>query len=72
MHVAEHGEEHVSAAVSFDAFNAATDALRAEIDRLVKKNHELECEVVRLGRENIEQLDTIFDLEQQRSKQREG
>lgn len=47
-----------------DAIDAMIERLRADVKRLAKERDDALCEVKRLERENSEQLDTIFALEQ--------
>lgn len=42
--------------------------LPSRADRLERRVHELECALVRLGRENNDQCDTIFGLQEQLRK----
>lgn len=48
-----------------DAIDGMIERLRADVRRLVAERDEAQREVRRLARENAEQLDTIFSLEQQ-------
>ncbi len=55
-----------------DAIDAMIERLRTEVKRLTKERDDAQCEVARLARENSEQLDTIFELEQRLAMHREG
>jgi hypothetical protein len=57
------------AAASIDAM---IERLRADVKRLTRERDDAQCEVKRLERENLGQLDTIFELEQRLSMKREG